>query len=62
MDNEFSIMYCVGDGKHPALPDNLSEECAGFLEKCFIVDPFDRWTASQLLDHLFVRARETLSL
>ncbi|XP_065176683.1 mitogen-activated protein kinase kinase kinase 4-like [Sycon ciliatum] len=59
-DNEFSIMYRVGDGMTPAIPEILSVEGADFLKKCFVADPEDRSSASQLLDHLFVRASESL--
>ena len=44
----------------PAIPEILSVEGADFLKKCFVADPEDRSSASQLLDHLFVRASESL--
>ena len=39
----------------PPLPEDLSEEGKDFLDKCFQRDPRQRWTASQLLHHPFLK-------
>ena len=51
------IMFAVGSGSTPQIPDNLSEEGHEFLKFCFEIDPSKRWTASQLLNHAFVKVR-----
>ncbi|XP_020231789.1 mitogen-activated protein kinase kinase kinase 17-like [Cajanus cajan] len=38
----------------PPLPSNLSPLCGDFLNKCFVKDPNQRWTANMLLNHPFV--------
>ncbi|CAN4082915.1 unnamed protein product [Withania somnifera] len=42
----------------PEIPENLSEEGKEFLEKCFVKDPRERWTAEMLLIHPFVADQE----
>jgi mitogen-activated protein kinase kinase kinase 4 len=54
-DHEYSIMFQVGNGNSPKPPDRLSEEGKNFLKLCFYHDPSIRATASQLLDHPFVK-------
>ena len=55
------IMFKVGMGGTPAIPESLSEEGQNFLEHCLEHDPKQRWTASELLDHPFVKVFMTLS-
>ncbi|XP_006882884.1 PREDICTED: mitogen-activated protein kinase kinase kinase 4 [Elephantulus edwardii] len=54
-EHNFQIMYKVGMGHKPAIPEKLSPEGKDFLSHCLESDPKMRWTASQLLDHAFVK-------
>ncbi|KAM3931243.1 mitogen-activated protein kinase kinase kinase 4 isoform 2-T2 [Leptodactylus fuscus] len=54
-EHNFQIMYKVGMGHKPPIPDCLSPEGKDFLSHCMESDPKKRWTASQLLDHPFVK-------
>ncbi|XP_022781351.1 mitogen-activated protein kinase kinase kinase 4-like [Stylophora pistillata] len=54
-DNNFVIMFKVGEGATPTIPESLSEEGQDFLLCCFLHDPYERHTASQLMDHSFVK-------
>lgn len=54
-DSSAQIMFRVGMGQSPALPPSLSKEGHDFLKHCFIHNPADRSTASQLLHHPFVK-------
>ncbi|XP_069830473.1 mitogen-activated protein kinase kinase kinase 4 isoform X2 [Dendropsophus ebraccatus] len=54
-EHNFQIMYKVGMGHKPPIPDRLSPEGKDFLSHCMESDPKMRWTASQLLDHPFVK-------
>lgn len=42
-------------GHKPPIPDKVSPEGKDFLCHCLESDPKMRWTASQLLDHPFVK-------
>ncbi|KAJ3340481.1 Suppressor of Sensor Kinase (SLN1) [Gonapodya sp. JEL0774] len=58
LDNEWAIMYHIGiSGRHPPLPDptQISEDGADFLRICFTRPAKHRPTATQLLDHPWVR-------
>ncbi|OAF69269.1 hypothetical protein A3Q56_02933 [Intoshia linei] len=55
MDNDFMIMFHVGMGASPKIPDYVSHETAHFLKQCFIRDTKLRCTAHQLLGHGFVK-------
>ncbi|XP_076930719.1 mitogen-activated protein kinase kinase kinase 1-like [Bidens hawaiensis] len=48
-------LFRIGSGRPPPVPDNLSREARDFIFQCFHVNPKDRPTAGQLLDHPFVR-------
>lgn len=48
-------MYKVGMGHKPPIPERLSPEGKDFLSHCLESEPRMRWTASQLLDHSFVK-------
>ena len=48
-------MFKVGMGNIPDVPSKISEEGQDFLALCHQIDPKERWTASQLLDHPFVK-------
>ncbi|XP_023555038.1 mitogen-activated protein kinase kinase kinase 4 isoform X6 [Octodon degus] len=54
-EHNFQIMYRVGMGHKPPIPERLSPEGKDFLSHCLESDPKMRWTASQLLDHSFVK-------
>ncbi|XP_059842463.1 mitogen-activated protein kinase kinase kinase 4 isoform X1 [Hypanus sabinus] len=54
-EHNFQIMYKVGMGHKPPIPERLSPEGKHFLSYCLESDPKHRWTASQLLDHPFVK-------
>ncbi len=48
-------MFAVGGGKTPAVPDHLSEEGKDFISHCLEHEPQERWTASKLQEHNFVK-------
>ncbi|XP_041030274.1 mitogen-activated protein kinase kinase kinase 4 isoform X1 [Carcharodon carcharias] len=54
-EHNFQIMYKVGMGHKPPIPERLSPEGKDFLSHCLESDPKCRWTSSQLLDHPFVK-------
>ncbi|XP_068406818.1 mitogen-activated protein kinase kinase kinase 4 isoform X2 [Eschrichtius robustus] len=54
-EHNFQIMYKVGMGHKPPIPERLSPEGKEFLSHCLESEPRMRWTASQLLDHSFVK-------
>uniref|UniRef100_A0A673TP60 Mitogen-activated protein kinase kinase kinase 4 n=1 Tax=Suricata suricatta TaxID=37032 RepID=A0A673TP60_SURSU len=58
-EHNFQIMYKVGMGHKPPIPERLSPEGKDFLSHCLESEPRMRWTASQLLDHAFVKDMET---
>ncbi|XP_050282604.1 uncharacterized protein LOC126723302 isoform X6 [Quercus robur] len=47
-------LFTIGKGKPPLVPDSLSRDARDFILKCLQVNPNDRPTATQLLDHPFV--------
>ncbi|KAK9054266.1 hypothetical protein SSX86_025344 [Deinandra increscens subsp. villosa] len=50
-----AALFRIGNGIPPPVPDNLSREARDFVLQCFHINPSDRPTASQLLDHPFVK-------
>uniref|UniRef100_A0A8D0NQZ1 Mitogen-activated protein kinase kinase kinase 4 n=1 Tax=Sus scrofa TaxID=9823 RepID=A0A8D0NQZ1_PIG len=54
-EHNFQIMYKVGMGHKPPIPERLSPEGKDFLAHCLESEPRMRWTASQLLDHSFIK-------
>uniref|UniRef100_A0A7N8XET8 Mitogen-activated protein kinase kinase kinase 4 n=1 Tax=Mastacembelus armatus TaxID=205130 RepID=A0A7N8XET8_9TELE len=56
-EHNFQIMYKVGMGHKPPIPEKLSTEGKDFLGHCLESEPKCRWTASMLLDHPFVKVR-----
>uniref|UniRef100_A0A3Q3II55 Mitogen-activated protein kinase kinase kinase 4 n=1 Tax=Monopterus albus TaxID=43700 RepID=A0A3Q3II55_MONAL len=54
-EHNFQIMYKVGMGHKPPIPEKLSTEGKDFLGHCLESEPRCRWTASMLLDHPFVK-------
>ncbi|KAJ3610506.1 hypothetical protein NHX12_022598 [Muraenolepis orangiensis] len=54
-EHNFQIMYKVGMGHIPPIPEKLSTEGKDFLGHCLESEPRRRWTANMLLDHPFVK-------
>ncbi|KAK6947795.1 Protein kinase domain [Dillenia turbinata] len=51
-----AAMFKIGNSKElPAIPDHLSEDGKDFIRQCLQRNPLHRPTASQLLEHPFVR-------
>ncbi|XP_073221647.1 mitogen-activated protein kinase kinase kinase 1-like isoform X2 [Cicer arietinum] len=55
MAPEISALFKIGKGEPPPVPDSLSRDARDFILQCLKVNPDDRPTAAQLLDHKFVR-------
>ncbi|KAF2294029.1 hypothetical protein GH714_006805 [Hevea brasiliensis] len=49
------VLYKIGRGEPPPVPDFLSSLSQDFIMQCLQVNPDDRPTAAQLLDHPFVK-------
>ncbi|KAF2320262.1 hypothetical protein GH714_026497 [Hevea brasiliensis] len=49
------VLYKIGRGEPPPVPDFLSGLSQDFILQCLQVNPDDRPTAAQLLDHPFVK-------
>ncbi|KDP43623.1 hypothetical protein JCGZ_16910 [Jatropha curcas] len=48
-------LFRIGKGEPPPVPDSLSREARDFILKCLHVNSNNRPTATQLLDHPFVK-------
>ncbi|KAF8019729.1 hypothetical protein BT93_G0431 [Corymbia citriodora subsp. variegata] len=48
-------LFRIGRGEPPPVPDSLSRDAQDFILRCLQVNPNDRPSAVQLLDHPFVR-------
>lgn len=57
-DSNYQIMFKVGMGEIPEIPDSLSEEGSHFASICLVHDPRSRATTNQLLLHTFLRVDE----
>ncbi|KAJ1391020.1 Protein kinase domain [Sesbania bispinosa] len=56
-----AAMFKIGNSKElPAIPDHLSNEGKDFVRKCLQRNPRDRPSASELLDHPFVKCAAPL--
>lgn len=55
LESNYQIMFKVGTGETPEIPENLSAEGIDFLSHCFKFEPRERWTAIMLLDHPFTK-------
>ena len=53
--SNYQIMFKVGMGQSPGVPDHLSEEGKNFLECCFVHNPEERASADDLLSHNFTK-------
>ena len=60
--SNYQIMYKVGMGQSPEVPEKLSEEGKDFLSMCFIHDPDERATAQDLLSHNFTKVKQKFSI
>lgn len=57
-DSNYQIMFKVGMGEIPEIPDSLSEEGRHFASMCLVHEPRARATTNQLLLHTFLRVDE----
>ncbi|XLS73838.1 hypothetical protein HN51_030703 [Arachis hypogaea] len=48
-------LFRIGRGEAPPVPETLSKDARDFIMKCLQVNPSKRPTATQLLDHPFVK-------
>ncbi|KAJ8423442.1 hypothetical protein Cgig2_015586 [Carnegiea gigantea] len=48
-------LFRIGNGEPPALPDSLSRNARDLIQRCLQVNPNDRPTAADLLEHPFVQ-------
>ncbi|XP_067947901.1 mitogen-activated protein kinase kinase kinase 4-like isoform X2 [Watersipora subatra] len=55
MENMHQIMFKVGMGNIPTIPENFHQEGIDFLSRCFQVEPSDRSTASELRGDTFLK-------
>lgn len=58
LDNSYQIMFRVGMGETPEIPDDLCEEGLSFINHCLIHDPRLRWSTGQLLCHAFTKVED----
>ncbi|GMM48725.1 mitogen-activated protein kinase kinase kinase [Pichia kluyveri] len=58
LDNEFAVMYHIAAGHLPLLPNNneLSEQGQDFLKKCLTINPENRASAVELLQHPWIQS------
>ena len=55
LDDSFAALFHVASAKTgPPYPDHVSDLCKDFLDCCFPIEPKERLTASQLLEHEFL--------
>ena len=55
-------LFRIGRGEPPAIPKTLSGDARSFILKCLQVNPNDRPTAAQLLEHPFVKTSVSMNL
>lgn len=56
LDLQVAAIFKIGNSKDiPEIPEHLSDDAKSFIKLCLQRDPSARPTASQLLDHHFVR-------
>ncbi|TPX31194.1 hypothetical protein SmJEL517_g05401 [Synchytrium microbalum] len=49
------VLYLIGTGKSPQIPDDVTDQARDFISLCFTVDAEKRPTASDLLQHPFAQ-------
>ncbi|KAI9094162.1 hypothetical protein K1719_026744 [Acacia pycnantha] len=63
MADPFSVLHRIAySGETPEIPGFLSDEAKDFLDRCLRRDPTERWTATQLLKHPFVKEFNSKSM
>ncbi|CAN6868313.1 unnamed protein product [Brassica oleracea] len=55
LENPVQALFRIGRGVLPDIPDTLSLDGRDFITECLKVDPEERPTAAELLNHPFVR-------
>lgn len=55
LESNYQIMFKVGMGETPPIPDRLSREGKIFLDRCFEHNPKNRATADDLLSEPFLK-------
>ncbi|KAH9751979.1 protein kinase domain-containing protein [Citrus sinensis] len=55
MAPEMQALFRIGKGEPPLVPNSLSRDARDFILKCLQVNPNDRPTAAQLMEHPFVK-------
>ncbi|KAL2633187.1 hypothetical protein R1flu_004666 [Riccia fluitans] len=55
----YRVLWKVGHGEAPPIPDDLSEDAKDFIRLCLEVNPSKRPTATVLLQHRFLSASMT---
>ncbi|KAK3436868.1 hypothetical protein EUGRSUZ_C01392 [Eucalyptus grandis] len=58
---KMQALFRIGKGELPPIPDSLSRDARDFILSCLRVNPNNRPSAAQLLDHPFVRKPPTSS-
>ena len=57
-----AALFRIGRGEPPPIPNTLSTDARDFILKCLQVNPDDRPSAAQLLNHPFVKRTQMNSL
>ncbi|XP_015689485.1 mitogen-activated protein kinase kinase kinase 1-like [Oryza brachyantha] len=57
-DNWVSVFYQIGRGQLPPVPASISPVARDFIDNCLVVNPDDRPSADELLNHPFVALPE----
>ncbi|KAJ4905965.1 Mitogen-activated protein kinase kinase kinase 1 [Raphanus sativus] len=55
LENPYQALYRIGKGELPDIPDTLSLDARDFIIRCLRVNPDERPTAAELLNHPFVK-------
>lgn len=58
LDNSYQIMFRVGMGETPEIPDAFCGEDRSFIDHCLNHDPRLRWSTGQLLIHPFTKVED----
>ncbi|VFQ69521.1 unnamed protein product [Cuscuta campestris] len=61
LENHMQAIFRIGKGEPPHVPNTLSDDAWDFIHSCLQVDPIARPSASQLLEHPFVKQPLTSS-
>jgi serine/threonine protein kinase len=60
--NPMSAMFHIVQDPFMPIPGFISDSGKDFLDKCLQKDPFQRWNASQLLQHPWIRLKTPVEL